>query len=277
MKDYLAYEFDEGSKELISIQDELPYWSAPFGIELLKSIKPGRGIKALDIGSGFGFPMIEIANRLGNSGRIYGIDPWKPAVERIKYKIEKLGITNAEIINGYAEELPFEEGFFNLIVSNNGINNVLDMAKVFGECRRVSAKGAQFVFTLNLQDTMIEFYEVLRKVLEEMGLNKEVEKMKEHIYKKRRPVDEIEEALISAEFKQVKIRMSSFEYRFADAGALFNYPMIKWWFLPAWKELIPGEYLEPVFEKLEEGLNRTALKQGEIKLTIPFATFEAVK
>jgi arsenite methyltransferase len=43
------------------IYDELPLWSAPFGLTLLDTIRMKKGIRVLDIGSGAGFPMLEIA------------------------------------------------------------------------------------------------------------------------------------------------------------------------------------------------------------------------
>jgi len=51
----------------------------------------------LDIGFGLGFPMIEIALRLGDSSRVYGIDPWEAAIERTKSKIKICNVNNIEI------------------------------------------------------------------------------------------------------------------------------------------------------------------------------------
>lgn len=43
--------------------DELPFWSAPFGISLLETVRLRPGMNVLDIGSGSGFPMLELADR----------------------------------------------------------------------------------------------------------------------------------------------------------------------------------------------------------------------
>jgi hypothetical protein len=43
--------------------DELPLWSAHFGLKLLDSIKMKKNMNVLDIGSGLGFPAIEVAMR----------------------------------------------------------------------------------------------------------------------------------------------------------------------------------------------------------------------
>lgn len=277
MKEYLNHTFNPDDPGLILVQDELPFWSAPFGLKLLDVIKMRKNINVLDIGSGFGFPLIEIAQRLGTSCRVYGIDPWKPAIERIRFKIDQLKLTNVEIIEGFAEQIPFENNFFDLIISNNGINNVEDMNEVFRECFRVCRKDARFIFTLNMEETMLEFYSVFESVLLKHNLNESAKKIKEHIYKKRRPLEEISGLLCSAGFRVERILRDEFHYRFSDAEAMFNYSMIKYWFLPSWKELVPKEHLQEVFEMIEEDLNKAAIYKGEIKLTIPFALYDCGK
>lgn len=277
MQDYLNYIFDENDPGFISVQDELPFWSAPFGLRLLDTIKIRKGINILDIGSGFGFPLMEIAQRMGNTCKVFGIDPWKPAIERTKLKIKKLDILNVSIIEGSAEELPFEDNYFNLIISNNGVNNVPDMGKVFKECYRVCGKGGQFVFTLNLDGTMSEFYNILEKALKEENLTDEIKGVKTHIHKKRKPVMEIEALLQSAGFETNVIIRDKFIYRFADAGAMFNYSMIKCWFLPSWKELVPENKRKKVFQRIEDEFNRISEERGEIILSVPFAVFNSEK
>ncbi len=100
--------YDLNNPAIISALDELSYWSAPFGIKLLDSIKYRKGINALDIGFGTGFPLIELANRLGNTSTVYGLDPWKAAMERCMQKLKTNGLTNIKLYEGIAENMPFE-------------------------------------------------------------------------------------------------------------------------------------------------------------------------
>jgi len=111
-------------ENIISIDDELPLWSAPFGLKLLEHVIYKPDLTALDIGFGSGFPLIELAMRLGENARVYGIDPWKTAVDRTHEKIRRLGIANITVIEGPAESMPLENHSIDLITSNNGINNV---------------------------------------------------------------------------------------------------------------------------------------------------------
>jgi ubiquinone/menaquinone biosynthesis C-methylase UbiE len=125
--------FNVDDPEFVSVIDELPLWSAPFGLKLLDVIHLKHNMNILDIGCGLGFPLIEIAQRVGDSSKVFGIDPWESAIERVKLKIKKLDITNVKVIKGVAENLPFDDSFFDLIVSNNGINNVQNIEAVLSE------------------------------------------------------------------------------------------------------------------------------------------------
>ena len=262
MKNYLNQVVNTDDVDLVSVIDDLPLWSAPFGLKLLDAIEIKRNINVLDVGCGLGFPAIEISQRLGASCRIYGIDPWEEALERAGQKLQVYNIENVHLVNGYAEELPFEDVFFDLIVSNNGINNVRDLNAVIRECFRVSKYGAQFIATLNLSDTMKEFYSVFKNVLEEFGLMDEIGKTNQHIYQKRRPVNEIKTLLEESGYSVKNILYDSFNIRFADGTAMLNHYFIKYWFLDSWKNILKTTDLEKVFDKVETDLNSYSEKNG---------------
>lgn len=277
LKKFLTHSFNTEDAELISVIDELPLWSAPFGLKLLDTIRLKHNINALDIGCGPGFPVIELAQRLGETSKVYGIDPWEAAIERSLFKIKKYQINNAKIIKGIAENLPFESSFFDLIVSNNGINNVQNMERALLECARVCKHNSQFVLTLNLENTMIEFYRLFEKVLKENNLDSQIAKMKNQIYSKRKPLSEVKELLTSARFKIIDIQHDKFYLKFADGATMFNHSLIKYWFLDGWKSILDNHQLEKVFNQLETNLNDIAEEKGEIRLTVPFVTIDCKK
>ena len=263
--------------EFVSVIDELPLWSAPFGLKLLDVINIKHNMKVLDVGCGPGFPLIEIAERLGETSEIIGIDPWDGAIERVKLKIKIHGLSNVKVIKGVAEDLPFDDSYFDLIVSNNGINNVLDMKASLSECSRVCKPGGQFAFTLNLEETMSEFYNVFKDVLAAHNMNGEIDEMREHIYSKRRPLDEIKQLVVSSGFKIKNINTDKFYLRFADGKTMFKHSLISNWFFDSWKAIVKTGQQEEIFSQVEEGLDNVAKDKGEVRLTIPFVTIEAVK
>ena len=87
MGNYLDREIDYLRAEITNIYDEMPLWSSPFGLLLLDNFPLGEYANYLDIGCGTGFPLLEIAQRLGENCKSTGIDPWTEAVKRVKNKI----------------------------------------------------------------------------------------------------------------------------------------------------------------------------------------------
>jgi arsenite methyltransferase len=262
---------------LISVLDELSLWSAPFGLTLLENIEYRQGIKVLDIGYGTGFPLIELAQRLGKTSTVYGIDTWAGASERIDLKCKQYQIDNVCCINGSAENLPFETRFFDLVVSNNGINNIEDQPKAIREIARVCKPGAQFVFTVNLPATMKEFYSVFKKVLVKNHKVLEAGKINSHIAEKRKPIKFYVELLEHNNLQINNIVRSKFHYYFADGEALLNYFLFRLGFMESWKSILNVEDRKYIFEEIEKELNKVSLLNGKLSLTVPYVCFKCLK
>ena len=275
MKKYLSDDFN--LNEYISFSDEISLWSAPFGIKLLETINYRENISALDIGFGTGFPLIELAMRLGVGSMIYGIDPWSAAIKRVQEKIHYFGISNIRLIEGTAEAIPLENDSIDLIVSNNGINNVENLDQVLHECSRILKKDGQFVLTMNLNRTMIEFYSLLEQVLNEMNLRNEIEWMHHHINEKRRTIEEMKTLLKNHKFEIWDLTQDQFSYKFSNGSSMLNHRFIQLAFLSAWKTFLPGNELEEIFDKIETRMNESSKKTEGVSLTIPFAVINAIK
>jgi arsenite methyltransferase len=275
MKKYLSGNFV--LDKMANVLDELPIWSAPFGLKLLDYVDYRPDISVLDIGSGTGFPLTELAMRLGESSTVFGIDPWKEAIERANKKICHYGIKNIKLIEGFAESLPLENGSIDLITSNNGINNVKDIDKVLSECSRVIKKGGQFVQTMNTDKSMFEFYSEFERVLSELHMNREIDLMYEHIAQKRPPLDIMISMIQKRGFKIIDLEHDQFNYKFADGSAMLNHYFIRLAFMDPWIKILPDNKAELVFDAVETRLNEQSLKSGCMKLSIPFVLINAIK
>jgi arsenite methyltransferase len=275
VKKYLSNDFD--FKEYVNVADECSIWSAPFGLKLLDYIDYKKNICALDIGFGTGFPLTEIALRLGESSMVYGIDPWADAIVRAKQKIEYYRITNIKVFEGVAESIPLNDNSVDLIVSNNGINNVRDVNQVISECSRIMKSGGQFVLTMNLDKSMFEFYGQLEKVLSDLDMNEEIRIMRQHIYDKRRPLDEMISIIQEHGFIIKDLDHDQFKYKFSDGSALLNHYFIRLAFMDSWIKFLPENKLEQIFDTIELRLNEQAKVLGSITLSIPFILINAIK
>jgi SAM-dependent methyltransferase len=275
MKNYLQNMPDPA--KLTDVFDELPLWSAPFGLKLLEHVDYKPDITAVDIGFGSGFPLTELAMRLGETSIVYGIDPWKEMFSRVNRKIQSYGITNIRIIEGVAESIPLGNASVDLITSNNGLNNVSDIDRALSECSRICKPGGQFIQTMNTGQSMMEFYQPFEKVLSGMGLQTEIEEMRRHITRKRPPVDGMIARIRNNGFLIRDVVHDRFSYRFADGTAMFCHYFIRLAFMDSWIKLVPPEKAEEIFGAVEIRLNEQARLSGGIKLSIPFVLINAYK
>ena len=266
----LESEYDVNDPDVVSAIDDAPLWSAPFGLKLLEVVRMRKNIRALDIGSGLGFPLIELAQRLGPTCKVYGIDPWTPANERARMKIRVWRLDNVEVVEGNAENLPFDDGFFELVVSNNGTNNVDDEESALHEISRVAKPGAQIVITVNLPETMDEFYQVYRDVLRRKNRSDELERLEAHIHHKRKPLPQTLSLIERVGIEVVDVHHDSFSIRYTDGTAMLDSPFIKLAFLRPWTDVLAPSDVGPVFEVIEDELNRLAEVSGELCLTVPW-------
>jgi len=261
---------------LAKMYDELPLWSAPFGLKLFDFIDYKPNINAIDLGFGTGFPLIEIAMRLGNNSTVYGIDIWKDAFAIVEEKINNYGIKNIKLIEGSVELIPLENNSVHLITSNNCINNVQDINKALNECSRILNKNGQFILTMNLEKSMFEFYDIMENTLLELNLKSEIELMYKHIEQKRPPIDRIITPM-KQNFLIKDIVYDQFSYKFTDGTAMLNHNFIKVAFLETWKMILPENKVEDIFEIIENKLNKLSENLKGIKLSIPFVLINGIK
>lgn len=275
MTDYLSYKFND-TPQFVDTFDELPLWSAGFGLLLLKHLDCKPNLTILDIGSGAGFPIMEIAGRFGKTCKCYGLDVWTNANNRARQKTINYGLSNVEIIEGSAEKMPFDDNNFDLVVSNLGINNFDNPAVVFKQCNKILKPGGKLALTTNLNGHWKEFYNIFATTLKQTGKDDLVIKLKaqeEH----RGTVESISELFTTNGFKVSRTYLDNFEMKFADGTAFLNHYFVKLGWLSSWIDLLPGEDITGLFTMLEENLNQHAQQCGGLTLTVPMAFIEGEK
>lgn len=248
--------------------DELPLWSAPFGLLLLERVPMRRDQAILDVGAGTGFLTVELAQRCRGSS-VVAVDPWEAAVRRLRRKLEFLGLENVRVLqcDGAAMDVP--EASIDLVVSNLGINNFENADAVLEACHRAARPGAGLFLTTNLVGTMAEFYDVFRETLVEMGQSDRLEALERQV-RHRATVESATEQLERAGFGVREVTTRTFPMRFAGGSSLLRHWFIRLGFLPGWRSVVEDA---AVFERLEENLDR----RGELSLTVPMACLEAVR
>jgi SAM-dependent methyltransferase len=111
----------------------------------MADLNPGETV--LDLGSGAGFDAFLAAQRVGESGKVIGVDMTSEMVQNARTNAEKLNISNAEFRMGEIEKLPVSESSVDVVISNCVINLSPDKSAVFGEISRSLKPGGRIVIS----------------------------------------------------------------------------------------------------------------------------------
>ncbi len=260
--------------EFVEHYDELPLWSAPFGLLLLERVPVRAGITILDVGAGTGFLTLELAERCGPSATVIAVDPWGAAMARLRRRVEYLGLANVRLLEQDAAALDLPAASVDLVVSNLGLNNFADPEAVLRACRRVVKQEGRLILATNPVGHMAELYDVFRATLIDAGHSDRLAALEAHI-QHRGTKGSIEELLARTGFEVVAVDSSRFRLRFADGSSLLRHHLIRLGFLQQWRSILPVEAVERTLQALERRLNDVAASRGALTLTVPVLCLEA--
>ncbi len=113
----------------------------PFSLQPL-----ARGERVVDVGSGGGFDSFIAVSQIGSEGELVGVDMTEEMLEKSRSTAKLLGHKNVEFREGLAENLPIEDNWADVVISNGVINLCADKRRVFTEILRVLRPGGRLQF-----------------------------------------------------------------------------------------------------------------------------------
>jgi arsenite methyltransferase len=113
----------------------------PFSMQPL-----AKGERIVDVGSGGGFDSFVAAHQVGATGRVIGVDMTDEMLTKSRATVKKRELDNVEFREGFAEALPVEDGWADVVISNGVINLCADKKTVFSEIYRVLRPGGRLQF-----------------------------------------------------------------------------------------------------------------------------------
>jgi arsenite methyltransferase len=126
---------------------------------------PLPGEHVVDVGSGGGLDAMVAARAVGDDGTVIGVDMTPAMLRRARRNAAVTGIHNIEFREGFAEQLPVDDGWADVVISNGVLNLVPDKVAAYEEIMRVLKPGGR----IQIADVCVEV-EVPRDAREDIDL-----------------------------------------------------------------------------------------------------------
>ncbi|NLX10710.1 MAG: class I SAM-dependent methyltransferase [Chloroflexi bacterium] len=133
-----SYSLEQAREELINTEK----WIKAILARLEPHLPTHRPLKVLDVGAAQGRALIALT-RQGHEA--YGVEPWAQAREVAAHLAAAEGV-EITLRGGTAENIPYDNSFFDLVLATSVIEHVDDVRQSFREISRVLKPGGLFWF-----------------------------------------------------------------------------------------------------------------------------------
>ncbi len=107
----------------------------------LADVRPGETV--VDLGSGSGMDSFIAALKVGERGKVFGIDMTDEQLAKAERLRLRDGFAKVKYLKGYIDNVPLPEGVADVVISNGVINLAVEKPAVFREAARLLRPGGR--------------------------------------------------------------------------------------------------------------------------------------
>jgi SAM-dependent methyltransferase len=141
----IAYWNDKAAETWTAFQERLDALFTPLTALALDAAAPAEGERVTDIGCGCGATVLALADRVGPTGHVLGVDVSEPMSNRARQRVAAAGLNNAKVIVSDAAGHAFARADSDLLFSRFGVMFFADPAAAFANLRRAARPGGRLL------------------------------------------------------------------------------------------------------------------------------------
>ncbi len=126
--------------------EQLDTMLAPLGLAVVARAAPRTGERVIDVGPGLGQTLLQLAEKVGPTGSVLGVDISTPMLDGARARVRAAGVTHVSLLNADAQTHSFAPASADLLFSRFGVMFFLEPVAAFANLAKALRPGGRFAF-----------------------------------------------------------------------------------------------------------------------------------